>query len=63
MQTHIICRFPQLKIFLSTIDSSSISGTSAVMNGLLANTEYFWRVNASNIHGIGAWSIPWSFTT
>jgi hypothetical protein len=28
---------------------------------LLANTKYYWRVNAFNIVGTGPWSVIWNF--
>ena len=32
------------------------------VSGLSNNTQYFWRVNASNIVGTSAWSEAWNFT-
>tara|TARA_R110000868_G_scaffold306734_4_gene568153 strand:- start:19369 stop:24273 length:4905 start_codon:yes stop_codon:yes gene_type:complete len=32
-------------------------------SGLLANTQYFWRVRSSNISGTGEWSKVWDFET
>ena len=30
--------------------------------GLLHNTQYYWRVNATNANGTGGWSDVWDFT-
>lgn len=57
--------------------STNIGFTTTVINlsGLTAsqyqlasdtlqyNTVYYWRVNAENMYGTGAWSTPWNFST
>ena len=47
-------------IFLS---QAGLSSTSLQVSGLNSNTAYFWRVNATNLGGTSAWSLPWNFTT
>jgi hypothetical protein len=50
--------------FTSTVlDSSDITGTSAIISGLKNSMQYHWRVNASNETGTSAWSPHWAFTT
>ena len=50
--------------FSTTVfDQSGIVSTSQVVSGLLNNTTYYWRVNASNAGGTSGWSSIWSFTT
>jgi len=52
--------------FFSTVyDSSNIAVTQFQIpnNGLLINTIYFWRVNASNSSGTSPWSSTWCFAT
>jgi Cohesin domain/Secretion system C-terminal sorting domain/Fibronectin type III domain/Bacterial Ig-like domain (group 2) len=50
--------------FLTIVrDSSGIAGTSLNLLGLANGTPYYWRVDASNAGGTGAWSGAWSFTT
>ena len=52
--------------FFSTVyDSSNITITQFQIpnNGLLVNTIYFWRVNASNSSGTSPWSSTWCFST
>ena len=50
--------------FTSTIvDQSGITTTSLAISSLVANTTYFWHVNATNAGGTSAYSTPFSFTT
>lgn len=41
----------------------NVATTSLVINNLLLNTTYYWRVRARNVVGEGDWSSTWSFTT
>ncbi len=45
------------------VNDSTIVDTSSVLNGLLLNTRYFWRVSGENAAGIGGWSSLRRFTT
>lgn len=45
------------------LDDSSITGTSRLLDSLLPNVQYFWRVSAQNADGRSLWSPIWSFTT
>ena len=47
----------------TVIDSANLISTCLEIFGLDYNTTYYWRVQASNIAGIGDWSTGWSFTT
>ncbi|MCB9333943.1 MAG: DNRLRE domain-containing protein, partial [Lewinellaceae bacterium] len=50
--------------FSSTVyDQSGIATTSTAVSGLAANTQYYWRVNASSNAGTSGWSTVWNFTT
>jgi hypothetical protein len=50
--------------FATTILSQSgITGTQSVIGPLPCNALCFWRVNATNAGGPGAWSAVWDFTT
>lgn len=50
--------------FSSTAIDSSLADTTVSVNPALANeTQYFWRVKASNVGGESDWSSTWSFTT
>ena len=50
--------------FSTTVyDMSGITGTSSVVTGLMNNTVYYWRVNASNAVGTSVYSNLRSFTT
>jgi len=50
--------------FSTTVfDQSNITGTSQQVTGLLGNTTYYWRVNATNSAGTSSWSSTWNFTT
>jgi len=44
-------------------EQDSITEVSFVLEGLDYETEYFWRIRASNEDGEGEWSESWSFTT
>ncbi len=44
-------------------EQAAISGTSAIVTGLMTNSQYFWRVLATSNASDGEWSAPWSFTT
>ena len=46
-----------------TRDVIGLTGTSKSIGGLLRQTEYYWRVSASNPGGTSSWSPVWSFTT
>ncbi|MEK9138978.1 MAG: fibronectin type III domain-containing protein, partial [Bacteroidota bacterium] len=50
--------------FTTTVfDQSSITNTSQAVTGLVNNTPYYWRVNATNAIGTSPYSAVWSFTT
>ncbi len=50
--------------FTSTVvDQSNLAATSFTASGLQSNTQYFWRVNATNACGTSAFSSARSFTT
>ncbi|MDD5675383.1 MAG: hypothetical protein PHC61_14530 [Chitinivibrionales bacterium] len=44
-------------------DSSLITDTSLVLTGLVASSQYYWHVNATNAVGASTWASAWSFTT
>ena len=47
----------------TTVDQSGTTSTSYTASGLLTNSTYYWRVNASNAEGTSPFSPVWSFTT
>ena len=50
--------------FSTTVyNQSGITGTSRPVTGLMNNTTYYWRVNASNAVGTSAYSSVRNFTT
>ncbi len=50
--------------FSNTVfDQSNITVTSQQVSGLTNNTQYFWRVNATDNTGTSDWSSIWSFNT
>ncbi|MCI0707642.1 MAG: FG-GAP-like repeat-containing protein [Ignavibacteriae bacterium] len=46
-----------------TSDQAGISGTELALSGLSTSTVYYWRVNATNTGGTGAFSTVRKFTT
>jgi hypothetical protein len=49
--------------FATTIRDSTLAGTSTAINAAGYHTTFYWRVNAKNAVGAGAWSEKWAFTT
>ena len=50
--------------FSTTIlNLTGLTSISRAINGLTSGTTYYWRVNAANASGTGAWSNVFSFTT
>lgn len=47
----------------TVINQSGLTANSFNLTGLLNNTTYYWRVNASNAGGTSVWSETRSFTT
>jgi len=47
----------------TVVDDSSLSGISRLVGPLSNNTQYYWRVCASNAGGTSQYSPTWSFTT
>lgn len=49
--------------FMSLVYDQEVSGTLQQISGFANTTTYYWRINASNTSGTGAYSNAWSFTT
>jgi len=50
--------------FTNVVYTTTVPGTTATPDtDLMTNTQYFWRVMATNTCGAGPWSPTWSFTT
>lgn len=49
--------------FGTVVFSGTVSGTTASVSNLISNTQYFWRVRATNICGNSPWSTVFDFTT
>jgi len=47
----------------TVVNQSNVTDTNYQVTGLLINTVYYWRANASNGVGTGPWSQTWRFTT
>jgi hypothetical protein len=47
----------------TTCDTSGLTTTSKSITGLSPQTEYYWRVNATDSAGTSGWSTVWNFTT
>lgn len=48
---------------LVIFESETENSTSHFLELLEYNTQYWWRIRASNTDGTGMWSEPWSFLT
>ncbi len=42
-------------------NQGGLTNTSQQITGLISGSEYYWRVNATNIYGISVWSSIWTF--
>jgi hypothetical protein len=51
------------RLFSSVVLDSTVADTLLQVSPLAANTTYYWRVSASNVHGTSAYSATASFTT
>ena len=50
--------------FATTVSNQAgLTGTSGSVTGLATGFTYYWRANATNAGGTGAWSSVWSFVT
>ncbi|WP_223786952.1 fibronectin type III domain-containing protein [Marinicella meishanensis] len=50
--------------FTNVVESATVSSTSyQLTNGLMSNTQYFWRVTTVNLCGSGVTSAAFSFTS
>jgi len=47
----------------SIVTTVNTADSSAVQSGLVAQTNYYWRVLAGNQAASGSYSLPWSFRT
>ena len=56
-------KLSDVSTFSSLIKDTITNDSSYNMNGLNANTNYYWKVNAINNAGIGPFSPVWSFLT
>ena len=49
--------------FTNIVKDTVLTLSNCSVNGLLNNTQYYWRVNAKNPTGTSSWSSTWNFTT
>ena len=49
--------------FTNVVDSATLFATEYVVQDLISQTEYFWRVRPINACGTGTFGTPFSFTT
>jgi uncharacterized repeat protein (TIGR02543 family) len=47
----------------TVINDTGLTVLTKTEGPLLNNTTYYWRVNAKNAGGVGAWSVVWRFVT
>ena len=60
-----VSKFPNFSLFVLDSTDLTVSQLQCPLFVLTTGTQYYWRVNASNTHGLstGPWSSTWNFTT
>lgn len=61
--TEYILNYGRDQTFLNEVNVVNVNATSTDISDLFGDSQYFWRVRATDGGTFSDWSVPWNFTT